>query len=83
VKPSLGRVVLARVNPAENNGSDVAPAIITRVWSDVLVNVRVLLDGEGILWRTSVALCADEESARRPAAGGHAVYWPPLTFQTP
>lgn len=72
-KPSLGRIVLAPVDPAINNGSDVAPALITRVWSGELVNVRVLLDSDAVLWKTSVSLCADEDAAR----GMHAVYWPP------
>ena len=74
MKPSLARMVLAVVDPALNNGADVAPAVITRVWSDELVNVRVLLDSEAVLWKTSVSLCADEDTAR---AKGHAVYWPP------
>ena len=73
MKPSLGRIVLAPVDPAQNNGADVAPAVITRVWSDEIVNVRVLLDSDAVLWKTSVALCADEEAAK----GLHAVYWPP------
>lgn len=72
-KPSLGRIVLAPVDPAINNGADVAPAVITRVWNDTVVNVRVLCDGDAMVWKTSATLCADEESAR----GKHAVYWPP------
>ena len=74
MKPSLARFVLAPVDPAVNNGADVAPAVITRVWSDELVNVRVLLDSDEVLWKTSVTVCADEDTAR---AKGHAVYWPP------
>ncbi|MFF1469126.1 hypothetical protein [Streptomyces mirabilis] len=46
-KPSVGRVVLVGCNPAYNNGSTVAPAIITRVWSDTCVNARVLPDSPG------------------------------------
>jgi hypothetical protein len=90
-KPSIGRIVLAPADPATNNGADVAPAIITRVWSDNLVNVRVLLDGQGIEWRTSVTLydtpdAFAEAAARRDQerpdlikAGipFHGVYWPP------
>lgn len=30
-KPTIGRIVIVPVDPATSNGSDVAPAIITRV----------------------------------------------------
>lgn len=43
-KPSVGRIVLVGHDPAYNNGSEIAPAIITRVWSDSCINVRVLHD---------------------------------------
>lgn len=42
--PSVGRIVLVGHDPAFNNGSTIAPAIITRVWSDTVINVRVLHD---------------------------------------
>jgi hypothetical protein len=41
-KPSLGRIVLFRSEPA--NGVNEHPAIITRVWSDTCVNLTVFLD---------------------------------------
>jgi hypothetical protein len=44
-RPSLGRTVLVGMDPAANNGSDVAPAVITRVWSDTIVNLTVFPDG--------------------------------------
>lgn len=44
-KPSVGRIVHVTVDPRHNNGADVAPAVITRVWSDTCVNLRVLHDG--------------------------------------
>lgn len=53
-KPSLGRVVLVPADPAVNNGAEIAPAIITRVWTDEVINVRVLLDSDAVQWRTSV-----------------------------
>lgn len=46
--PSICRMVIARVNPADNNGSDLAPAIITRVWDKFngvdSVNLTVFYD---------------------------------------
>lgn len=58
-KPSLGRIVLVPCDPAWNNGSDIAPAVVTRVWNDDVVNVRVLLDGvETVPARTSVTYVA-------------------------
>lgn len=41
--PSLGQVVLVPADPKANNGASEAPATITRVWNDHMVNVRVLL----------------------------------------
>ncbi len=52
--PSVGRIVHVPMDPATNNGATVAPAVITRVWSETTVNVRVLHDSESITWRTSV-----------------------------
>lgn len=53
--PSLGACVLVAVDPVMNNGSNIAPAIVTRVWGGTSINVRVLLDSEGVpLWRTSL-----------------------------
>jgi hypothetical protein len=85
--PALCRMVIAAGVPHDgNNGSDQAPAVITRVWSDELVNVKVLTDGHRDLWWTSVPLYAgpDELDAAREAflaehdAGAvfHGVCWP-------
>lgn len=88
-KPSLCRFVLVTVDPHSNNGSDVAPAVITRVWSDTLVNVRVFRDGTDVAWITSVTLhetreeldeARDAREAAAPHLAGtvyHAAYWPP------
>jgi hypothetical protein len=57
--PSLGRIVLVAADPAKNNGSDVAPAAITRVWTGTSINVRVLLDGPDVEWRTSLTYAED------------------------
>jgi hypothetical protein len=90
VKPAVGAEVLVMVHPTINNGADVAPGIITRVWGDELVNVVVFLDGhDGAKARTSVPLHPDRESvdaaaAQRDPAHPHAAdtnftaaYWPP------
>lgn len=56
-KPFVGRIVLVTVDPRQNNGSDVAPAVITRVWAgDDLINAKVLLDGDANLWMTNIPL---------------------------
>jgi hypothetical protein len=84
-KPSLGRIVLAYCDPAYNNGLPTCPAVITRVWSEDLVNLRLIPDSDAPMYsRTSVKLMADEETAREYVAGlsGFNVapavaYWPP------
>lgn len=84
-KPSLGRFVHCPVRPAPNNGSPTAPALITRVWNDGMVNVQVIGDGWSE-WKTSVTFY-QSETAMREATGydpddpdksdpPHACYWP-------
>jgi len=63
MKPSIGRIVLVPVDAVINNGADVAPAIITRVWSGYVVNVHVLLDGANTGGKTSVHLFDTAEEA--------------------
>lgn len=84
--PALGRIVHVFVDPTQNNGADVAPAVITRVWSEQLVNLKVLLDASNDVWFTSVALCDDRDSAEKVTSyrvagnGDHypaAAFWPP------
>lgn len=84
--PALGRIVHVFVDPARNNGAEVAPAVITRVWKEHGVNIRVLLDGPDTPWLTSVTLCEDRDSAEkvtnyRVANNGDrypaAAFWPP------
>lgn len=75
-KPSIGRIVL--VSPVgmalgESNGATEAAAVITRVWADNMVNVRILLDGNDTPWRTSVTLVEDAAAAE----GHYACWWPP------
>lgn len=57
MKPSIGRIVHFQLNEGQreklNNYQPTAPAIITAVWGDECVNLKVLLDGETNLWVTS------------------------------
>ena len=67
MKPTVGRIVHVLVSPELNNGSEVAPAVITRVFSENCVNVRVLLDASPAAvheWATSRRLHATEAEAR-------------------
>lgn len=83
--PSPARTVLAVGAAARSNGTDIAPAVITRVWSQRedgvwLVNATLLPDATSLItWVTSVYLYASEEQAR--AANGDndamtSLYWP-------
>ena len=61
-EPAVGRIVHYRVpnwdSEGRHNGleeGDVLPAMIVRVWSGNCVNLKVFLDGEGSVWRTSVS----------------------------
>lgn len=76
-KPSIGRIVLVPMNPRDNNGASVAPAIITRVWNDTTINVRVLADAHGDVthdWRTSLT---HEDALAEGASPLHYWCWPP------
>jgi hypothetical protein len=90
--PSVGRIVFVTMPPESNNGADVAPAVITRVWGDDVINVRVLPDGRSgeSPAITSIRLHADRgdldraAQEQRDAALPHAMpvtyrgaYWPP------
>jgi hypothetical protein len=58
-KPSVGRIVLFHFQASDanlNNGLLVAPAIITAVWSDTCVNLKVLADNPHDQWKTSMSL---------------------------
>ena len=59
MKPSLGRIVLVPAAPTGNNGAGIASAIITRVWNDTMINVRVMTDGPDLPWRTSLSYTED------------------------
>ena len=85
-KPTVGRSVLVTGGAAVFNGADVAPAVITRVWSDDLVNVTVFPDAsQGVCACTSVRLFRDETAARgardsAPEGSTTAyAYWPTIS----
>jgi hypothetical protein len=72
-KPAKGRIVFVPTDVHSNNGDDYAPAMITRVFDDGKINVRVFTDSTNPPeHRTSVTL-HDEE----PADRGHVAWWPP------
>ena len=60
MKPTIGRIVIYHVPVSEitseiNFAKDL-PAVIVRVWSDELVNLKVITDGPEDLWKTSVPI---------------------------
>lgn len=55
---AVGDMVLVLSDPRQNNGSEVAPAVVTRVWEGTpYVNLKVLLDEHEVHWLTSVTYC--------------------------
>ena len=83
-QPSPARIVLAVGGKAKANGGDVAPAVITRVWSkredgSWLVNATLLPDASAPAVATSVYLFEDEQAARDSLQHetATALYWPP------
>lgn len=58
MKPTIGRIVIYRLAGNERNlftnNAEELPAVITRVWSDTCVNLKVFNDGNQDFWRTSV-----------------------------
>lgn len=62
VKPTVGRIVnyYPSKNDPNHNSAEVLPAIIVRVWSNEVVNLKVINDGEVDFWKTSVALLPED-----------------------
>lgn len=91
MKPTIGRIVIALGGPVVSNGTNVAPAIITRVWSDrdtreedqdaapILINATAFPDMAGAQILSSTRLFDTKEQAEKAyEPGGPAVaYWPP------
>ena len=82
--PSVCRIVAVVGFEARNNGTDVAPAIITRVWGERpdgawTVNLRVFPDAGIERNATSILLWPDEDTARQAIEGNSlatAAHWP-------
>jgi hypothetical protein len=79
MKPSIGSLLIVVGLYARSNGADVAPGVVTRVWSDDVVNVTVLPDCKAPQPATSVKIYDGEEAARAAVEAGEssAAYWPP------
>jgi hypothetical protein len=64
MKPSIGRIVIFHCDETQrekmNNFQPDAPAVITAVWGDECVNLKILLDGENTLYMTSSTLGTGE-----------------------
>lgn len=86
-KPTVGRSVLVLGGPAVSNGTDVAPGVITRVWSDEMVNVTIHPDySNQPRCCSSVRLYPNEAAAREahdsaPNGAGTTpyAYWPTIS----
>jgi hypothetical protein len=81
-KPHLGDVVLTLVDSAQNDGSSIAPAMITRVWSDEMVNLRVILDAFTMPLSMMSVRLVDTQGEPRPApqaASDRCVCWYPVS----
>ncbi len=72
--PTIGRIVMytpseeekKQMKAAGGNGADTLPAVIVAVWSSTTVNLKVILDGPGDLWKTSVNLGEQETNWNWP-----------------
>ena len=79
-KPSVGRIVHVIGPDAETNGSAFAPAIITRVWNETMVNLTMFPDDRQPVVKTSVVFChGTEDDARKYRTNEYALvaFWPP------
>lgn len=89
MKPSIGRVVIVVAPQASSNGTDRAPGLITRVWSDAqadtmdepaTINATVFPDLSIPQTASSVRLYDTEADALEQGEPGQPfAYWPPRT----
>ena len=85
MQPSVCRTVMAVGVGAAANGTDVAPALITRVWSQRddgawCVNATVFPDASTLIRALTSAYLFDDEKAAREAVEENphstALFWP-------
>jgi hypothetical protein len=83
--PTVGRIITVVGGVARSNGTDVAPAIVTRAWGQRedgawTINARVFPDAGIEQNATSIVLWPDEDAARATLEGQpltvHAAFWP-------
>jgi len=60
MKPTIGRIVIFSMPDylkvcVNGNKQDKLPAVIVAAWSDTVVNLKVITDGQNDLWVTSVS----------------------------
>jgi hypothetical protein len=78
--PSLCRMVLTPVDPATNNGSHLAPAVVTRVFPSGSVNLRVLTDStRSPDWKQSCVEVEELPESWDMHANNNVWAWPPRT----
>lgn len=62
MKPTIGRIVMYNPTKEEKetmeknpncNVADKLPGVVVAVWSETTINLKVMLDGQGDLWKTS------------------------------
>ncbi len=60
MRPTLGRIVIFHLDEKQsqvmNNNQPDAPAIVTAVWGDECVNLKIIHDGIHNSWRTSATM---------------------------
>lgn len=56
--PTVGRVVYYKPTEKDpfHNSAEILPAIITAVFSDEMINVKVINDGDQDFWKTSIKI---------------------------
>jgi hypothetical protein len=78
---TIGRIVHVIGTPANGNGADVAPALVTRVWADDMINCTVFPDCGPPVPATSVRIVGSEQEARDINANTEypqtLAFWPP------